>query len=221
MDSNPNWPLFGLRIRTERVELRYPDDADIARIVKVAEQGIHDPSTMPFTVPWTRRRAPELGRGIFRHHWECRAGFGPEKWKLILAVVVEGEVVGSQSMSSFDFGVRRTVETGSWLGRAHQGKGLGKHMRACALGLAFEGLDARHAHSDVYDDNAASLALNRKLGYEEQWGDIDVVEGIARPWRRFHLTRELWEKHVRNLTTVEIEGLDGCRSMFVGSASDS
>ncbi len=56
---------------------------------------------------------------------------------------------------------------GSWLGRAHQGQGLGREMREAILHLAFAGLEAEEALSGAFEDNAASFATSRAVGYEE------------------------------------------------------
>jgi hypothetical protein len=65
------WPFFGLRITTTRLELRYPDDELAVALADVAAQGVHDPSTMPFTVPWTD--AEPLGcKGLWQGDAVCR-----------------------------------------------------------------------------------------------------------------------------------------------------
>ncbi|MEO7556936.1 MAG: hypothetical protein ABIV94_10095 [Acidimicrobiales bacterium] len=48
-----HWPLYGLEVRTPRLALRGPDDDLAQELVDLAERGIHEPGTMPFTVPWT------------------------------------------------------------------------------------------------------------------------------------------------------------------------
>ena len=50
---HPYWPLFDLRVRTPRLELRYPSDDDLVALVDLARMGIHPPETMPFSTPWT------------------------------------------------------------------------------------------------------------------------------------------------------------------------
>ena len=70
-------------------------------------------------------------------------------------------------MQGHNFASLRSVETGSWLGRAFQGQGLGKEMRQAILHLAFEGLGAEEAHSGAFHDNAPSLATSRSVGYAE------------------------------------------------------
>ncbi|HYU50364.1 MAG TPA: hypothetical protein VEO91_10615 [Candidatus Limnocylindria bacterium] len=39
--THPLWPLFDLRLRTERLELRLPDDDELARLCAIARAGIH------------------------------------------------------------------------------------------------------------------------------------------------------------------------------------
>ena len=56
------WPPFGLRIRSERLLLRLPTDADITALIDVARAGIHPPDEMPFLVPWTDDLEEEISR---------------------------------------------------------------------------------------------------------------------------------------------------------------
>jgi RimJ/RimL family protein N-acetyltransferase len=86
---------------------------------------------------------------------------------LSFAVVVDGEVVGQQNITGADFKSLRTVNSFSFLARAHQGRGLGKEMRSAILHLAFAGLGASRADSDAFHDNLASVGLSRSLGYQE------------------------------------------------------
>ena len=83
------------------------------------------------------------------------------------AAFVGGEPIGMQDMEAEHFRAVRSVESGSWLGRAHQGRGLGREMRESMLHLAFEGLGAEEALSGAFEDNDASLATSRAIGYEE------------------------------------------------------
>ena len=47
------WPTFGLRLTTPRLELRPVTDDDLADLITLAQDGVHDPSFMPFVQPWT------------------------------------------------------------------------------------------------------------------------------------------------------------------------
>ena len=77
-----------------------------------------------------------------------------------------GSPIGVQDLEA-DIRAVRSVETGSWLGRAHQGQGLGRKMREAILHLAFAGLGTAEALSGAFEDNVASLAMSHAVGYEE------------------------------------------------------
>ena len=57
------------------------------------------------------------------------------------------------------------METGSWLGLAHQGRGIGTRMRQAVCAYAFDHLGAEEVTSGAFLDNPASLAVSRKVGY--------------------------------------------------------
>ena len=73
-----------------------------------------------------------------------------------------------QDIGAENFRAVRSVETGSWLGRAHQGQGIGREMREAVLHLAFAGLGAEEALSGAFEDNAASLATSRAVGLRRE-----------------------------------------------------
>lgn len=202
------WPLFGLRVRTPMLELRYPDDDDVAALAALAAKGVHPPDFMPFNTPWTTLPSPILEQEALKFHWRKRAETSPEHWDFVFATVVDGEIVGSQGLFANDFPVRRSVGTGSWLGQAFQGRGIGKEMRAAALHLAFAELGAQTACSGAFVDNAASIAVSRALGYEDDGFEVINRQGSAARQLRFRLERERWEQTRRGDITVE--GLAGC-----------
>jgi RimJ/RimL family protein N-acetyltransferase len=210
--THPFWPLFDLRICTPRLELRYPADDDIVKLANLAAGGIHDRDNMPFSVPWTRQESPQLERGTLQYYWLRRAEWTPSKWAFPCAVVSEGVVVGAQEILADDFAIRRVVATGSWVGRAYQGGGLGKEMRAAILHLAFAGLGAQRAFSSAFEDNPASLAVSRALGYEENGDELQVREGKVARLIRMKLTRERWSEGQRD--DIEIHGLEPCLKLF-------
>src|SRR3954463_13529481 len=210
-----HWPLFGLRVETSVLTLRYPDDEDAMAIADVAAAGVHDPAWMPFSVPWTDVAPPLLQRGSLQHLWRTRAEWAPQQWHLPMAVVVGGRVVGLQAMLAEQFAILRTVSTGSWLGRSYQGKGLGKEMRAAILHLAFAGLGAEYAQSRAFADNDASIAVTRRLGYDEVGRHL-VVRRDAPAWMiDFRLPRSRWEQQRRG--DISIVDLDPCVELFGAS----
>ena len=209
---HPYWPLFGLRVRTPRLELRPPTDEDLVDLARVAAAGVHEPGTMPFAVPWTDHPSPHLEREVLQWHWRCRAEWTPARWHVDLGVWHEGELVGAQGVNASDFAVARAVSTGSWLGRAHQGRGVGKEMRAAVLHLAFAGLGAAVARSSAFEDNPASIAVSRALGYADDGDEERTRQGAPARMLRFKLTRERWE--ATRSVDVELEGLEPCLPLF-------
>jgi RimJ/RimL family protein N-acetyltransferase len=203
------WPLFGLRVRTPRLELRYPDDELCLGLAELALAGIHDPATMPFSVPWTEAPPDEQPRNTLQWYWRTRADLSPAKWHLDLAVVVDGALVGVQGIMAEHFAERAGVETGSWLGRDHQGRGIGTEMRRAVLHLAFAGLDAAFAETCAWEDNPTSLAVTRKLGYAPNGDTIELRKDVATRMERFRMERSWWEEHLA-ADDVAIEGLDAC-----------
>ncbi len=169
MDAMANvvWPLADLDVVTPRLTLRYISDEVGLELAALAANGIHDPATMPFSEPWTDVPSPELERNCLRHYWRNRTETTVQRWNLDLAVLVGTSVVGMCSVHAEDFPQQRTLLTGSWLGRSHQGRGIGKEMRQAALHLIFAGFDADAARTRAWHDNAASLGVTRSLPYTE------------------------------------------------------
>ena len=210
--AHPHWPLFDLRLVTPRLELRLPTDDELSDLADVAAGGIHEPGTMPFSVPWSEQPSPQLERGVMQWAWRQLGDWSVASWKLNLVAFLDGRVVGTQGVMADDFPVARTVTSGSWLGRAWQGQGLGKEMRAAVLHLAFAGLGARLATTEAWEDNPASIAVTTALGYEDDGWTVRARKGEACVMRRYRLTRERWEE--RRTIDVSLHDLEPCLDLF-------
>lgn len=210
--SSPWWSLLDLRVRTPRLELRPPDDGDLDALAELAGEGIHPAGEMPFSEPWTDADPAEVRRRVLQWEWRSRADWSAENWRLNLSVWVEGRCVGSQGIQAQSFPVLRSVTSGSWLGAAHQGQGIGKEMRAAALHLAFAGLGAERAETSAFEDNAASLGVTRALGYEPNGDEVEMRLGRAARQLRSVLHRARWEQQRRD--DIAIEGLEPCLALF-------
>jgi RimJ/RimL family protein N-acetyltransferase len=206
------WPLFDLRVVTPRVELRPASDEDLAELAALAADGVHDPDFMPFAIPWTEGGPDAAARSTLQFNWRIRAEWKPEAWHLSFVTVAGGQVVGMQGISGTSFAVTKTVDTGSWLGLRHQGKGIGKEMRAAVLHFAFEGLGAEVAQSGAWEDNKASLGVSAAMGYEPNGENVGVRQGRGDRLVHLRLPRDAWEARRRD--DIRIEGLDACRAEF-------
>lgn len=206
------WPLFDLRIRTGRLEMRLPTDADLEELAALAADGVHEPGAMPFMVPWTDGSPAERARSTLQWNWQLRGAWQPEDWALNLAVFQDGTVVGCQEVNARDFAVVREVHSGSWLGLKYHGQGIGTAMRAAMLWLVFAGLGAEYACSGAFEDSLASNAVSRKLGYRDDGVDVSVRRGVPVVTRRFRLDRQTWES--TSPAPAAIEGLEACLPLF-------
>lgn len=186
------FPAFALEVRTPRLVLRYPDDDDVADLADLAAQGVHDPGVMPFTTPWTRAESPDLERNSHLFLWRQRALLLAQGWQLPMAVVVDGVVVGVQALFTAGWEPTRTFETGSWLGRAHQGRGIGTEMRAAALHLGFEGLGALRAETAAWHDNTASIGVTERVGYRPNGSRLADREGVPDRLVDYCMERDDW-----------------------------
>lgn len=165
--AHPYWPLFDIEVRTPSMTLRPVTDDVATGLAELASRGVHDPSSMPFVITWTDLPPGEMERGVLRFHWRTRAETTPTSWRIPFAAFVDDELVGSTDLAASDFPVLRSFETGSWLGREFQGRGLGKEMRLATLSFGFLALDADEATTGAWHDNAPSLGVTRSLGYRE------------------------------------------------------
>lgn len=210
--AHPYWPLFDLRVTTPRLEIRLPTDDELYELLAVTDQGIHDPATMPFQIPWTDDAPPKRHRDSLQWWWSQRAGWREDDWRFTGGVFVDGRPVGVQSMTATNFATLRSVTTGSWLGRAHQGNGLGKEMRAAILHLAFAGLGAAEALSGAFSDNAVSRSVSVALGYEENGHGLVLRRGVPADHVGYRMDRKNWEHQRRS--DITLSGLETCREMF-------
>jgi RimJ/RimL family protein N-acetyltransferase len=201
-------PLYDLRLRTPRLELRLPTHEELVGLREVARAGVHPPNEMPFAYAWTDE--PYSEEWVVRFHEERVAEWQPERWQLNLAVWADGALAGIQGIVANDFARTRAVGSGSWLGTRFQRRGYGTEMRAAVLELAFRGLGAEVARSGALDGNIASLRVSEKLGYRIVGRSAVAPRGVEVGHTDLELRREDW----RPPLAVEIAGLEPCRPLF-------
>ena len=218
--AHPIWPLFDLRIRTPRLEVRYADDELCTELALLAARGIHDPEFMPFAMPWSDVASPELERNALQFQWRCRAETTPNHWSVNFATIVDGHVIGTTSLGGDNFPILRQFETGSWLGREFQGKGFGKEMRIASLQLGFAGFFAEFATTGAYADNGPSLGVTNSIGYVEAGRRRVVRRASPAEMIGFQMSRDHWQRHVRR-DDIELFGVEAARELLGITEPDS
>ena len=206
------WPLYDLRLSTGDLELRYPTEAELPAFADVIEAGLHPPGEMPFGMAWTDE--PTAKRNLASYQWwmGSRGRWSVNEWFLTMGVWENGRAIGFQDLRGEHFKVYRTVGTGSWLGQAYQGRGVGKLMRQAILALAFDHLGAEVAETEAFLDNPASNKVSLAVGYEPNGFGRLAPREEPRETQKFRLTLEGWRSRPRPEVTVE--GLAECLQMF-------
>lgn len=213
------WPLLGLELRTERLVLRPVEQTSGLALGALAAAGIHDPATMPFVIPFTDAEPTALRRSSFQYYAKLIGDWTPDEWHLLFVTsrADTGEVIGCQAVHATDFARLRLVDTGSWLGLAHQGHGFGKEQRAAVVSFAFAGLGAQRADTGAWHDNETSINVTRALGYEADGTARALRRDTADAQVRFTLSLQRWEQVHGDWPggPVEIRGLDAaCLELF-------
>lgn len=184
------FPPLGIRITSGRLELRGIGPDEMLALLDVARDGIHPGEFMPFSHPWTDAGADELPLNYLQWWARGMATWSRDAWALDLCVLWQGEVVGVQGVATTDFPTMRHGETGSWLGRRFQSRGIGTVMRQAMCAFLFDHLDFEFITSVAFADNPASLRVSEKIGYRDNGLDWNVRRGERAPSRRLLLVRE-------------------------------
>jgi len=202
---------YRLRLRTPRLELRLGSPEEVEELGRLAEQGIHPPEEMPFAVAWSDGFGEQGFLDSFvAHHRDALTAWDPDDWMLNLLVWAGGQLAGSQSVGVDASQPGRIVTTGSWLGAAFQGRGIGTEMRAAVLELAFRGLAAEAATSAWLEGNIASARVSEKLGYRETHLSTKSPRGAPVVSHELRLEQAAWHSPV----VVAIDDLAECRDLL-------
>ena len=181
------FPALGVTITNGPVTLRVPRPDELPALIDVAIEGIQDPDEpTPFLIDWHLLPPAELAPNSGAFILSTLATMKPEAFTLYFGVWHEDVLVGAQDMTATDFRRTRSAETGSWLGKKHQGQGIGTLMRQAILTLAFDHLDAVEMTSMYNPDNPRSARVSQKCGYVPNGvrlmakGDSAVLEQAVR-----------------------------------------
>lgn len=212
------WPPFGLRISCGPLVLRVLRDEDIADLTELICAGLRPDGLVPFNSNFDETPEPTRTREQFQHYWRRRTVVAPDEWALSFAVIREGEVIGVQDILTKDYPLLRTGQSGSWLGGAQQGGGMGTLMRQSLAAFMFDHLGAHRLTSAAFEDNAGSRAVSRKVGYRENGSHMARrADDTAALMIDYLLTPE---DFVRPPHDVTVEGAEAFAS-FVGLTTEN
>lgn len=165
------------RIETERLLLRPPEKADLPAIVALLND---------FQVSRMLARVPYPYRMDHANGWFSRVNKrGGER---VFAICLDGQAIGMVGFQ--DKAGEPTL--GYWLGRPYWGRGLMSEAVTAAIAWYFECHEAPVLFSGAFEDNPASLGVQRKMGFQVT-GSRSLgcaATGAARPEIRTRLSRE-------------------------------
>jgi len=208
------WPLFDVVLTCGAVTLHpVGDDEVLAMAELLPDDYEEDPAAERLDGLDARADRRRL---YCQSLWRHRGTWSPTSWCWDFTVLLDGRMVGMQSLEADDFPGLRTVDSSSWLIPPVRGRGLGVAMRTAVLGLAFDHLGALTAVSSARADNAASLGVSRSIGYRDN--GISEVRQPSSPTGRctlqhVRLAREDWLAGGLG-ARVTVGGLAGCAAWF-------
>lgn len=208
------WPPFALSIRLGRLEMHPVRFAEIPDLIDLISAGIvaEDLPYNPFANSFGHGEYTLAKQRESLSFWCSKWGsIKPEDWVLPMAVYFDDEIVGVQDVWAKDFPTARSAETGSFLGLAHQGKGIGTLMRQAIAMFAFDQLRAVELLSSAFDFNERSLAVSRKVGYEPNGSNYVASSESATEQIRFKMLnfRLIPQRLNRPQEELQVSGLAG------------
>lgn len=208
------FPPFGLRLRCGEITLVGTTPDHVPDLIATAKEGVYDLASglpMPFLFDWPS--LPDQDLNMWQHVWQTWGSFAQDAWALKLSIIVDGRAIGCQDvMNKSNFLATRSLETGSWMGLSHQGRGIGTRIRQMAAMLCFDHLGAEELTSGYIDGNVKSAGVSRKVGYVDN-GCRRLPEGDG--YRVERLVRLTPDRLVRPAEPLEVEGVDAFRR-FIG-----
>ena len=206
------WPLRGLRLITDALELQPMSEDDVGALAAVVPEDLEiDPAAT--TYPGLEDAAVRRGAVLHQEYWKAYGTWRPESWRLQFTVRLEGARIGVQALEGDDFARLRTVDTFSWLIPEARGQGHGKAMREAVLALAFGPMAAEAAITSAWHDNHASLGVSRALGYQPNGESFHARGDGSDRMVHLRLVRADWLASGQG-AAVTIEEFGPCAPLF-------
>lgn len=171
----------GLRLRRDRVYLRYPVQSDWR------DWSALRADSQAFLAPWEPTWAHDaLSRGAFRrrlkmYRTEMRQGV---TYSFLIFRAADDALLGGITLSNLRRGVAQTATLGYWIGAVHARQGYVTEALGAMLEYAFQRLGLHRVEAACLPHNEASRRLLLKCGFQE--------EGFAREYLRINGS---WQDH--------------------------
>lgn len=191
----------GLSLQTDRLTLRFPTEADISDIVRLANNPViaENLATMPHP----------YGGGDAQK-WVMQAGLGGRKSEFaIFERAGEGRFLGAAG-----FGNREDemTEIGYWIGEPYWERGFATEATRAVIDFAFETTPHNRLHGVCRVTNEGSRRVLIRCGFQYQRSGMTHCNAVGGPVPvdRYLLERTTWEsiRKWRSPVVTTITGLD-------------
>jgi [ribosomal protein S5]-alanine N-acetyltransferase len=169
-------------LRNGTVEMRSPETSDYEAWADVRLR------SREFLAPWEPVwPSNDLTRAAFRsrvkRYW--RDIEDDAAYPFFIFSAGERQLLGAVTFSNVRRGVAQTASLGYWIGAPYARRGLMTSALGLAIGFAFGHLELHRIEAACLPNNAASIALLARCGFEQ--------EGLA---RRYLKIAGLWQDHL-------------------------
>jgi ribosomal-protein-alanine N-acetyltransferase len=176
------------QIRTKRLLLKVPDEADAPAICRhLVENREHFKATDPLRAPGFYTQAYWVGKTR-----EARQEFAQDR-SLRLVICPEqaaSQVIGTVNFTEIFRGAFQACYLGYALAHEHQGQGLMMEALQASIAYVFGEMNLHRIMANHLPENTKSANVLKRLGF--------VVEGRA---EKYLLINGVWREHVLNALT--------------------
>lgn len=175
-----------MELKTERLILRKPKISDWKDLVEGV--GEYDVAKMMSKIPHPYKKEDALvylKKAVKIHKQKVKKGY-----TFFIELKSEKKIIGAVGVYDIDYfsGVGRT---GSWVNKKYWRNGYMTEAKIAVNDFAFNKLKLRRLDSDVYVDNKASNATQRKMGYK--------LEGMQRKRIKTQATGKIHDLNIYGL----------------------
>ncbi len=191
--------LVTLGVSTWGLQLRPATDDDASVMGRIVHDLLpaHERHFTPGLSARIGATADETAESFRARTADNRSSMRPDRWTVPFAVVLDGEVVGMQSIVADDFPVAQSVRSGSFLAASARGRGIGTLARALVIELCVTFLHAREMLTGHMTENHASRRVSERLGYRPITTEPQEFEGRVYTKHLLRLTADGWAERRR------------------------
>jgi RimJ/RimL family protein N-acetyltransferase len=209
-------PISKLKVRTERVDLRWADCFELDSLAQRSVGRILEPAQANFCLKgdWTQLPEPDFQLNFLKMHLAYITDWQIANWTLPLTVFHKNIPVGGVYLHAENFLERKTIGFTNWILPGMRRRGLGHEISLAVLALSFDKLKAEKVTCFVHENNLAMIKVNQKIGFHQSGAASDQ---LFKDFIRFGFENSQWS----GAEQIKIKGFKTAASMFGFSDIDS